>query len=94
MTNMSRAMTRADDLKVYINNAKIVTDKMDIIYLSAIVENLSQQVRSNEKVSRVGIQGLWVVRTDCIRGGPTVERPLQSSLTRPLCVHAFFNHFM
>ena len=50
--NFTKLAGRADQLKGYINNGRSLTDKMDIIYLSDIVDALSQQVKTDKRVSK------------------------------------------
>ena len=56
--NMTKLVSRANQLKGYLKTAKTITDKMDVIFTSRIVERLGRLVVSYERVSVQG-EGHW-----------------------------------
>ena len=52
--NMTKLVSRANQLKGYLKTAKTITDKMDVIFTSRIVERLGRLVVSYERVSVQG----------------------------------------
>ena len=56
--NMTKLVSRANQLKGYLKTAKPITDKMAVIFTSRIVESLGRLVVSYERVSVQG-EGHW-----------------------------------
>ena len=54
--NMTKTVSRADQLRNYIRNSKTPTDKMDVIFVARIVDKLSHYVQNNDRVSLTGEQ--------------------------------------
>ena len=51
LENMTKLVSRANQLKGYLKTAKTITDKMDVIFTSRIVERLGGLVKDYERVS-------------------------------------------
>lgn len=53
LENMTKLVSRANQLKGYLKTAKTITDKMDVIFTSRIVERLGGLVRDYERLSDI-----------------------------------------
>ena len=49
-TNNPTSLTSAEHLKSYVSNGQAITDKVDVVFLSRIVQGFSRVVGDTEKV--------------------------------------------